>query len=43
MITKDWDKFHLPIYLNEECYNAIETFQGQRNINIPIQMKGLLA
>ncbi len=40
---KEWDIFHLPKQYNENYYNAIEAFQGEKGINVPIHVKDLQA
>ncbi len=40
---EDWDKFHLPKQFNENCYNTIKVFQGEKNINDLLHMKDLNA
>jgi len=32
------ERFHLPFHFNQECYNAIEAFQGETVINVPFHM-----
>ncbi len=35
---KEKENFHLPRQFNEECYNVIEVFQRERNVNIPMHV-----
>jgi len=41
LVMEKWDKLHLPKWFNEDCYNVIEVFHGDRNINAPIHLKDL--
>jgi hypothetical protein len=33
------ERFHLPLHFNQECYDAIEAFQGEKAINVPFHMQ----
>jgi hypothetical protein len=35
------NKFHLPKLFNENYYNVIEVFQGERNINVVMHVRDL--
>lgn len=35
---KEKENFHLPRQFSEECYNVIEVFQRERNVNIPMHV-----
>jgi hypothetical protein len=32
LIVEVWDKHHVPWQYNEDCYKAIEVFEGERNV-----------
>jgi len=38
MNIKEWNSLHFSRQFNEECYNAIETIQDERNINVPLHV-----
>jgi hypothetical protein len=43
LIAKEWDKHHPPWQFNEDCYKAIEVFQGEQNVHVPPNVRDLQA
>ncbi len=43
LTLEERDRFHLPKQYNEDYYNVIEAFQGERRINVPIHVRDLQA
>ncbi len=35
------ERFHSTLHFNQECYNAIESFQGEKVINVPFHMRNV--
>jgi hypothetical protein len=43
LTLEEQDRLYLPKQYNEYCYIAIEVFQGEKRINVPIHVRDLQA